>query len=103
MPRRTKRYTVKLTSEGLVNWFLAEALAVIAAHDHYTSAAEALQRYFGLFQHLGGPSDFQLQRTLPRPVPLGLFVDRYALYGHFRAWLRSHELDPDAVATLDAW
>jgi hypothetical protein len=103
MRRGAKPFTVKLTSQELVNWFLGEAVSVTAGHERFSDAADALDRYFGMFEHLRRASDFQMRRMLPRPAPLGLFVDPYALYGHFRAWLRSHELDPDAVIVPEMW
>lgn len=102
VPRPAKRYTIKLSAQELVNWFLAEALAAVASSRNFTEAANALRRYFGYFEKFQRPGDFEIQR-LPRPVPLDLFVDPYALYGHFRFWLRVLELDPDKVVVLDAW
>lgn len=102
MRRGAKRHTITLSSQGLVNWFLAEALSVIAGHERFTDAAEALRKYFKILQPLRRPGDFRMQRMLPRPAPLELFVDAYALYGHFRCWLRLHKLDPDAVVVPNA-
>jgi hypothetical protein len=97
MRRGAKRYTVKLTSEGLVNWFLAEVVSLTAGRETYADAAEAIEHHFGLFKHLSRSGDFHLGRTLPRPRPLDLFIDPHVLYGHFCSWLRSHEVDPDTV------
>jgi hypothetical protein len=102
MRRRAKQYTVTLTSEELVNWFLAEVLGLIVSYERYGDAADALKNYFELLQSYRQWGDFQVRGTLPRPMPLEIFVEPHALYGHFRAWVRRHGIDPDAIVLPDA-
>jgi hypothetical protein len=95
------QYTVKLTSEGLVKWFLAEVLSVIVSYDRYSDAADSLRVYFEVLEQFKEWGDFQMQGTLPRPAPLEIFVEPHALYGRFRAWLRKQGIDPDTVTVSD--
>lgn len=101
MRRGAPQYNVKLTSEGLVNWFLAEVLSVIVSCERYSDAADALKTYFEFLEQFEQRSDFEMQGTLPRPAPLEIFVEPHALYGSFRAWLRRHGVDPDTVTVPD--
>jgi hypothetical protein len=75
---------------------------MVTTRENYSDAAAALERYFAWFEHLARPSDFLTRKILPRPTPLDLFVDPSVLYGHFRAWLRTHEVDPDTVTVPHA-
>ena len=101
MRRGAPQYNVKLTSEGLVNWFLAEVLSVIVSYDRYSDAADALKTYFEFLRPYEQWGDFRMRGILPRPQPLELFVEPHALYGHFRAWLRRHGVDPDTITVPD--
>ena len=103
MRRGAQKFIVKLTSEALVNWFLAEVLAVIATYERYGEADAALKTYFSSLEPYCKSGDFQMERMLPRPTPLEIFVEPYAFYGHFRAWLRKQGIDPDAVTVPDTW
>jgi hypothetical protein len=102
MRSRAKEFTVKLTSEGLVNWFLAEVLSVIVNYERYSDAADALRIYFEFLAQFEARGDFQMQETLPRPAPLEMFVEPHALYSRFRAWLRKQGIDPDSVTVSNA-
>jgi hypothetical protein len=101
MRRGAQQHNVKLTSEELVKWFLAEVLSVIVSYDGYSDAADALRAYFEFLGQFKRWDDFQMQGTLPRPAPLEIFVEPRALYGSFRAWLRKQGIDPDTVVVPD--
>jgi hypothetical protein len=101
MRRGAQQHNVKLTSEELVTWFLAEVLSVIVNYDRYSDTADALRAYFEFLGQFRRWDDFQIHGTLPRPEPLEVFVESHALYGNFRAWLRKHGIDPDTVTVSD--
>lgn len=103
MRRGAKKTKVQLNSEELVNQFLAEVLSVIASYEHYGEAGAALKQYFASLEPYRQWGDFAMERLLPRPTPLEIFLEPYALYGHFRAWLRKQGIDPDAVMVPDVW
>jgi hypothetical protein len=67
------QFTVKLTSEGLVNWFLAEVLSVIVSYERYSDATDALRLYFEFLEQFKKWGDFQMQAMLPRPGAARLF------------------------------
>ena len=101
MRRSTRRHTAILTSGQLVNWFLAEVSTVAGNHERYADAMDALNVYFEILEPFHRWGDFQMKGRMPRPASLELFIDPYALYGHFRGWLRQRQIDPDAVAVPD--
>jgi hypothetical protein len=98
MRRSAIKYKPIVLPEDLVNQFLHEVLTAIAAYEHYSDAADALREYFERLRRYRWRGDFQGQGVLPRPQPLQLLIDPYALYGFFCAWLRKRGIDPEVVA-----
>ncbi len=60
MRRGAKKFIVKLTSEGLVNWFLAEVLDVVATYERYGEAGDALKKYFSSLEPYREWGDFAM-------------------------------------------
>lgn len=88
MRRGAKKARVQLNSEELVNRFLAEVLSLIGSYERYSEAEQALKNYFASLEPYRQWGDFAMEHMLPRPEPLEIFVEPFALYGRFRAWLR---------------
>lgn len=110
--RRSTSYKLIPTPEQLARRFLAEVLAVLAGlegelsiHElgelcgetRYCDAEDNLAAFFKSLKRYRRAGDFQGLATLPRPRPLQLHIDPYILYGHFRAWLRKHRIDPNEI------
>ena len=72
----------------------------IADERRYRDINDALSSFFASLKPYRRFGDFQGLETVPRPRPLHMHIEPHILYGHFRAWLRKQEIDPDSFSAL---
>jgi hypothetical protein len=81
-----------------------EELGRIASLKRHPDRREAIHLYLNALKPYQQFADFQGCKSLPRPRPLELHIERSILYGYFRSWLRKQGIDPDTVdAGDDYW
>ena len=82
---------------GLEGELSIHELGELCGETRYCDAEDNLAAFFKSLKRYRRAGDFQGLATLPRPRPLQLHIDPYILYGHFRAWLRKHRIDPNEI------
>jgi hypothetical protein len=78
-----------------------KTLGKLALNERYCDARDRIHAYFDSLKPFRRFGDFQGLAILPGPKPLHLHVEPHILHGHFRAWLRKQQLDPDRLARRD--